>query len=74
MFGRREALLTVPCSSSGPFVMGDEVSFADFVLAGAWSFLKDLDRQNDLFGRIMDLHPEFRAHWEACQPWMEKND
>ena len=54
--------------------MGDEVSFADFVLAGAWSFLHDLDRQGDLFGKIMKLFPEFHEHWKACQPWLERND
>lgn len=67
-------MLTAASFSSGPFVLGDEVSFADFVLAGAWSFLKDLDRQGDLFDRVMIQHQEFQDHWRACQPFMEKKD
>lgn len=61
-------------TGDGPFVMGREVSFADFVIAGAFSFLKDLDRQEDLFGRITQIEPIFKEHFDACQPWFERND
>ena len=66
--------------SEGPFVLGAEVSFADFVLAGAWSFLAELDRfvglgeRGDLWGAVSQLFPEFKEHLEACRPWMERND
>jgi glutathione S-transferase len=57
-------------------VLGDEVSYADFVLAGFWAFLKRLDKDGDLFGRVMgfDEGGAFRRHWEACQPWLERDD
>ena len=61
-------------TGEGPFVMGREPSFADFAVAGAFSFLKDLDRQDDMFGRIMGLDPFWKEHFEACQPWFERND
>lgn len=61
-------------SGAGPYVLGKEVCFADFVIAGAFAFLKELDRLGDLFDRVVELHPEFKEHWEACQPFMEKDD
>lgn len=61
-------------TSEGPFVMGGEVSFADFVLAGAWSFLRDLDRQGDLYDKVVGHDAVFLEQWKACQPWLERKD
>jgi glutathione S-transferase len=58
----------------GPFVLGGEASYADFVLAGFWAFLKKLDQGGDLFGRIMGVDEAFGRHWEACQPFLERDD
>jgi glutathione S-transferase len=57
-----------------PFVLGGEASYADFVLAGFWAFLKKLDQGGDLFGRIMGVDEAFGRHWEACQPFLERDD
>jgi hypothetical protein len=58
----------------GPFVLGGEASYADFVLAGFWAFLKKLDQGGNLFGRIMGVDEAFGRHWEACQPFLERDD
>jgi glutathione S-transferase len=59
---------------NGPFVLGEEASYADFVLAGLWAFFKKLDKDGDLFGRVMGVDEAFGKHWEACQPWLERDD
>ena len=60
--------------AGGPYVLGEEASYADFVLAGFWVFLKRLDKEGDLFGRVMGVDGAFGGHWEACQPWLERDD
>ena len=61
-------------NGGGPFVFGEEASYADFVLAGLWAFFKKLDKDGDLFGRVMGVDEAFGKHWEACQPWLERDD
>jgi len=33
-----------------------------------------LDKEGDLFGRVMGADGTFGKHWEACQPWLERDD
>lgn len=61
-------------SKEGPFVMGKTVSFADFAIAGAWAMMKCVDKEGDLFGRVMNHDPVLKEHWEAVQPWFERDD
>ena len=52
----------------GRFVQGgDEPSFADFILAGAFRLLEIVDKEGDLFGRIMKYDG-------ACKPWLKRDD
>jgi len=69
-----ETLKGVLQEKEGKFILGDEVSFADFVVAGAWAFLEVTDRDGDLFERVVLREPVFKAHWEACQPWFARKD
>lgn len=59
---------------TGPYVMGAEPGFADFVLAGFWRFMQVLDRQGDLFGRLMKYDESFPEHFTACEKWLVKDD
>jgi len=59
---------------TGPYVMGAEPGFADFVLAGFWRFMQVLDRQEDLFGRLMKYDESFPKHFTACKKWLLKDD
>jgi glutathione S-transferase len=72
--GLRELVKVLGEHAGGPFVLGEEPSYADFVLAGFWAFLKRLDKEGDLFGRVMGVDGAFGKHWEACQPWLERDD
>lgn len=56
---------------SGPFIMGKEVSYSDFILAGLWQFAK---RLGDLFDNGMAFDESFIRHYEACKPWLERDD
>ena len=57
----------------GPYLMGDTVSFADFILAGMWRFIEILDEGGDLFGKMMKADEAFPKHYEACKKWMERD-
>lgn len=72
LYGLKKVMTENKRTGEGPFVLGKEPSFADFVVAGAFSFLKDLDRLGDLFDPIVCSDPVFEEHWKACQPWLER--
>lgn len=59
---------------SGPYVLGEEVSFPDFIIAGLWHFVKLLDDNGDLYDRGMKIDASFPKHVEACQRFFEKDD
>ncbi|KAK4541527.1 hypothetical protein LTR36_007973 [Oleoguttula mirabilis] len=58
----------------GPYVMGERVSFADFILAGLWRFVQILDEGGDLFERGMKIDESIPKHYEACKKWLERDD
>ncbi|KAK3049861.1 hypothetical protein LTR09_008781 [Extremus antarcticus] len=57
----------------GKFVLGEKVSFADFVIAGFWAFVRKVDKEGDVEGRVY-VYPSFKGHWEACRGWFERDD
>ncbi|KAK5128148.1 hypothetical protein LTR08_004100 [Meristemomyces frigidus] len=60
-------------NEGGPYVMGQQVSYADFILAGLWRFVELLDEDGDLFGRGMKFDEAFPKHYEACRKWLERD-
>lgn len=61
-------------NSEGPFIMGNEPTFADFILAGFWRFVEKLSVEGDLESRFMGFDERFREHRRACQPWLDRDD
>lgn len=59
---------------AGPYVMGPEPGYADFVLAGFWRFMQVLDRDGDLFGRLMKYDESFPKHFAACEKWLVRDN
>lgn len=59
--------------NSGPFVLGEEPSYADLILAGYWAFIKRVDK-NDIFERLMSYDGAFPKHWEACQIFLQHDN
>lgn len=69
-----EALANVLKEKTGPYVLGQDVGFADFVVGGLWVFIGKLDHEGDLFVRAMEFDPIFAEHWKAVQKWFERDD
>nr|POF01218.1 glutathione s-transferase-like protein usts [Quercus suber] len=58
----------------GPFLMGVTVSFADFVLAGLCRYLERLSVEGDLFKKLMESVDLLSKHYEACRPWLIRDN
>lgn len=60
---------------NGPYVGGQEVGYADFVVMGLWLFLQVLGRDGDLWARAKGMEGGvFETHYRACEKWAERND
>ncbi|KAM0261877.1 hypothetical protein ACHAQJ_002080 [Trichoderma viride] len=59
-------------NSSGPFIDGGQVSYADFLIAGVFVFLEKVHK--DSFERLMSYDECFERHYKACHKWMTQND
>ena len=55
----------------GPF-FGGEVGFADFIVVGVLGYFKRIGE--GLFERVIGIEPALEALYEACRPWLERND
>jgi glutathione S-transferase len=58
----------------GPFILGEDVSFADFVVGGLFVFLKRLDRDGDVYGRLLGMDEAFGKHFQAIEKVFERDD
>ncbi|RFU73938.1 hypothetical protein TARUN_8319 [Trichoderma arundinaceum] len=61
--------------ADGPFFLGKEVSYADFVWAGALMFVKRTDE--GVFQELLDRTGARDVHerlFRACAPWLKRND
>lgn len=57
--------------ADGPFVLGARPSYTDFFIAGSLQSAREVDE--GVFQRNMKI-PGFKDIYEACLPYMEKND
>ena len=58
--------------TEGPYFMGTEVSYADFVAAGSLEFLKVIDAS--VYARMVKIEPSLGEFYDACKPWLARND
>ena len=61
---------------SGPYLLGAEVSYADFVLVSFLRFcvrLGDGGGKGDVFERFVMYDSAFEKVFEACEKWMESD-
>ncbi|KAF2482862.1 hypothetical protein BDY17DRAFT_323640 [Neohortaea acidophila] len=54
--------------NDGPYILGKEPSFADFVIVSFWQLFKTLGR-HDVLDQMMAFDKSFRAHAEVCDKW-----
>ncbi|KAF2665090.1 hypothetical protein BT63DRAFT_429035 [Microthyrium microscopicum] len=67
-----EDYATLLKAKGGPFLLGSTASYADFAVV---SFLKMIDMMHlELFNKIMAVDPVISRLYEACGPWLERND
>lgn len=59
----------------GPFFLGKEVSYADFVFVSFLHFVRRVDREGDVFERVLGLDDKggFERLYEACKVWLERD-
>jgi glutathione S-transferase len=55
--------------ASGPFFLGEKVSYADFILVAYLKFLERVD--SEVYERFMRLDEGFKHIYEACRRWLE---
>ncbi|KAH4075478.1 hypothetical protein HBH92_042280 [Parastagonospora nodorum] len=58
--------------SGGPYFLGETVSYADFIFVGMMHMIKRLDE--DVFQRFLAYDPALPKLYDACKPWLEKDD
>ena len=69
-----EGIAALLKENEGPYVLGREVSFADFVIAGLFRFLSRLDHGGDVYGRAMGVDERLGEHVEATKQWLVRED
>lgn len=58
----------------GSLALGEEVSFADFVIGGMFAMLKLLDKNGDLYDRLVKQDEAFKKHCDAVAEFFKRDD
>lgn len=58
----------------GPYVMGKQPSYADFMIAGMWRCFESVDQRGDLLERAIGFDVAFSEQYQACRKWLERDD
>ena len=66
-----EAWIGAQKKDGGPFVLGSEVCYADFVVASLMESLRRIEP--GVFERFVGGREELRRVWEACGAWMGRD-
>jgi glutathione S-transferase len=57
---------------SGPFCLGSTPSYADFLINGFLEWCRCL--AGGIFERVVGIDQAFKDVYDACAPWLERND
>lgn len=66
------AVLSKHKRDDGPFILGQEVCYGDFLVAGFFDWIQKSDTA--IYQRMMEYDARFKPLCEACQPWMAKDN
>ncbi|GKT51539.1 glutathione S-transferase-like protein ustS [Colletotrichum spaethianum] len=58
--------------TEGPFFLGDQVSYADFIYVGLLETMKKYTPQH--YQRVVEQAPALQKLYEACAPWLERDN
>ena len=70
--GALQAAAALLKESEGPFFLGQEASYADFLWVSFVMFVRRATEEG--FQRIVGVDEVLRKQFEACRPWMERDD
>lgn len=73
--GADEALVelkTLLRENTGPFVEGEQASYADIIIASFLEFARRVDIT--VFDRIIGYDFSLKTHYDATKPWLARND
>ncbi|GME45297.1 putative glutathione s-transferase [Neofusicoccum parvum] len=70
--GSIEKLATLLKKNDGPYVLGNEVSYGDFIIVGLLQFAKTVGQ--DVYDRIVAHDKAFEDLYKACAKWLERDD
>ena len=56
----------------GPFVLGSQVSYGDFVIASLFEAVERVE--TSAYDRLMGYDESFKRLHEACRPWFQRDD
>lgn len=56
----------------GPFVLGSQVSYGDFVIASLFEATERVDKS--VYDRLMGYDKSFKELHEACRPWFQRDN
>lgn len=65
-------VLTKHRKDEGPFTLGSEPSYGDFIVASVFECVERCHAED--YKRLMALDPTFPALHAACREWLEKDD
>ncbi|KAK3684544.1 hypothetical protein LTR37_020186 [Vermiconidia calcicola] len=65
-------VLTKHRRDQGPFALGSQVSYGDFVAVGLFECVERSHLES--YERLMGLHDTFKTLHEACRPWLARDD
>ena len=71
-FEKLKEVLTKHRKDSGPFVLGSEVSYGDFVAASLFEAFESVDTK--MYDRFMSFDDSFKKLHEACRPWLQRDN
>lgn len=58
--------------NEGPFVMGQELSYADIILVSELQFFKRIDEA--IFQKAVEIDESFQDLYDACGEWLARSD
>lgn len=64
--------LTEHKKDEGPFILGSEPSYGDFIVASVFECFERISPSD--YEKLISLHPTFRPLHEACRPWLARDD
>ena len=71
-FDQLKAELHKHKKDEGPFVLGSQVSYGDFIIASFFESVERVDKA--VYDRLVGYDDSFKRLHEGCRPWLERDE